>query len=212
MIPKIKGLYAITPDWSDTEKLLHATRSLLEGGASAIQYRNKSDDVVLHHAQASELIQLCHSFKVPLIINDNLRLADLTNADGLHLGAEDASIREARFILGPDKIIGISCYNSLDRAKEAEQQGADYVAFGSFFASPTKPNAVYAPLSLLEEAKRVLHVPIVVIGGITLENANLLVKAGADAVAVISALYESNDLHASAASFTSLFFRPDQIQ
>ncbi|WP_124944794.1 thiamine phosphate synthase [Sulfurirhabdus autotrophica] len=211
-MPKIKGLYAITPDWTDTEKLLHATRSLLEGGASAIQYRNKSDDVALQHAQASELIQLCHSFKVPLIINDNLRLADLTDADGLHLGAEDASIREARFILGPDKIIGISCYDRLDRAKEAEQQGAGYVAFGSFFASPTKPNAVNAPLFLLEEAKRVLHIPVVAIGGITLDNANLLVKAGADAVAVISALYESNDLHASAANFTSLFHRPDQIQ
>lgn len=205
MIPQIKGLYAITPEWADTDKLLRATRSLLEGGASVIQYRNKSGDVALQHAQASELIQLCHTFKVPLIINDNLRLADLTNADGLHLGAEDASIREARFILGPDKIIGISCYNSLERAKEAEQQGADYVAFGSFFASLTKPNAINAPLSLLGEAKQILHVPIVAIGGITLDNANLLVQAGADAVAVISALFDSNDLHASAKSFASLF-------
>ena len=212
MIPLIKGLYAITPEWADTAKLLQATRNLLEGGASVIQYRNKSGDVALQHAQASELIQLCHTFKVPLIINDNLRLADLTDADGLHLGAEDASIKEARFILGPDKIIGISCYNNLERAMEAEQQGADYVAFGSFFASRTKPDAVNAQLSLLGEAKKILHVPIVAIGGITLDNAPLLVQAGADAVAVITALYDSNDLHASAKGFASLFHRPDQIQ
>ena len=212
MKQKISGLYAITPEWADTDKLLNAVRAALQGGAHAIQYRNKGDDVALQHEQASELLLLCREFSVPLIINDNLRLADLTDADGLHLGAEDGSLKEARFILGRNKIIGVSCYNSMARAVEAEAQGADYVAFGSFFSSSTKPLAVPAPLSLLHEAKRQLLIPVVAIGGITTDNAATLVGAGADAIAVISALFDSEDILITAKEFTSLFQRPDQIQ
>ena len=212
MTQKISGLYAITPEWRDTGKLLDAVRGAVECGANVVQYRNKSGDVALQHEQANELLALCRGLDVPLIINDNLRLADLTDADGLHLGADDVAFREARLILGPGKIIGVSCYNSLTRAKEAEIQGADYVAFGSFFSSSTKPLAVAAPLSLLHEAKRQLHVPVVAIGGITLDNAPALVQSGADAIAVISALFDSKDICATSREFARLFQRPTQIQ
>jgi thiamine-phosphate pyrophosphorylase len=212
MKQKINGLYAITPEWADTSKLLDAVRRALEATTRVVQYRNKSGDVALQHEQASELLTLCREFGVPLIINDNLRLADLIDADGLHLGADDGSLKEARFILGPDKIIGVSCYASLPLAIEAEIHGADYVAFGSFFASPTKPQATPAPISLLHEAKRRLNIPVVAIGGITLENATTLVQAGADAIAVISALFDSKDIRATANEFNTLFQRPEHIQ
>ena len=203
--PAIKGLYAITPECADTAQLLHRVGLALAGGASTVQYRNKGDDVALQHEQATELLELCRSYHVPLIINDNLRLADLVDADGIHLGRDDVSLKEARIILGPDKIIGVSCYNGLEQAQEAEAQGADYVAFGSFFPSPTKPAAVQAPIALLELAKQTLTVPIVAIGGITLDNAATLVAAGADALAVITAVFEAADIKAAAQNFSNLF-------
>lgn len=201
----IKGLYAITPETADTAALLSMVRQALEGGARVVQYRNKGGDVALRHEQAAELLALCRAFRVPLIVNDDLRLAALADADGVHLGAEDGSVAEARIILGPDKIVGVSCYNSLPAAVEAERRGADYVAFGSFFASITKPAAVAAPIALLREAKRSLHVPIVAIGGITPQNAAELVAAGADAVAVISALFDSGNVQAAARRFDQVF-------
>lgn len=201
----INGLYAVTPECADTSRLLDLVRQALTGGASAIQYRNKGGDVALQHEQASELLEICRSGHVPLIINDNLRLADLIDADGLHLGKEDARLKEARIILGPDKIIGVSCYNSLALAQEAETQGADYVAFGSFFPSPTKPAAVRAPMALLQQAKQALTVNIVAIGGITLDNAASLVAAGADALAVISAVFDAPDVKAAAQAFANLY-------
>lgn len=207
----VKGLYAITPDQADTGKLLAVVRQALEGGARWVQYRNKSADAALLHEQACELLSLCRLFGVPLIINDNLRLAALTDADGVHLGAGDGSVAEARIILGPDKIVGVSCYNSLPLGLEAERRGADYVAFGSFFPSPTKPAAVVAPLALLGEAKRSLTIPVVAIGGITLKNAAKLIAAGADAVAVISALFESADIKAAAQEFARLFKEFDSV-
>ncbi len=208
----VNGLYAITPEWTDTKKLLTAARSALEGHTRFIQYRNKSEDVALQYEQASELLLLCHEFDVPLIINDNLRLADLVNADGLHLGDKDGSFKEARFILGPDKIIGVSCYANLTLAISAESQGADYVAFGSFFASTTKPQAPPAPIHLLHQAKQQLHIPVVAIGGITPDNALTLIQAGADAVAVISSLFEYSHIVATANKFNDLFNRPQYIQ
>lgn len=212
MKQKVNGLYAITPESSDTSGLLVAVQRALEGNAHVVQYRNKSGDVALQHEQASELLMLCRKYHVPLIINDNLRLADLIDADGVHLGAEDGSLKEARFILGPDKIIGVSCYANLPLAIDAQSHGADYVAFGSFFTSPTKPQASPAPISLLHDAKRQLHIPVVAIGGITLDNAHTLVQAGADAIAVISALFDSADILATANQFNSLFLRPEQVQ
>ncbi|MGE5027809.1 MAG: thiamine phosphate synthase [Betaproteobacteria bacterium] len=206
----VSGLYAITPECADTASLLLKTRHALEGGARLVQYRNKGDDVALRHEQASELLVLCRRFHVPLIINDDVRLADLTGADGIHLGRDDSNIRQARLILGPDKIIGVSCYNNLQRALEAETEGANYVAFGSFFASLTKPGATAAPLSLLHEAKQCLRIPVVAIGGVSPDNAATLVEAGADAVAVVSALFDSDDIRAAAFRFAVLFEKSSQ--
>lgn len=204
----IGGLYAITPECADTERLLRMVEQALEGGARLVQYRNKGGDVAQRHEQASELLALCRQYHAPLIVNDDLRLADLTGADGVHLGRDDGGVREARLILGPGKIIGVSCYNDLRRALEAEMHGADYAAFGSFFASSTKPNAVAAPLTLLREAKLRLQIPVVAIGGITADNAGMLIEAGADAVAVISALFDSPDIRTEAGRFAALFSPP----
>lgn len=203
----ISGLYAITPEQPDTARLLSQVRAALSGGARVVQYRSKSQDAALLHEQASELLELCHAFEVPLIINDSLRLADLSGADGLHLGREDGSLRQARIVLGAEKVIGVSCYNNLELAVQAEAEGADYVAFGSFFPSLTKPGAVAAPLSLLGEAKVRLSVPVVAIGGITLGNAAALIAAGADAIAVISGLFDAPDIQLAAQQYSQLFSR-----
>ena len=204
----ISGLYAVTQQSADTAELLDKVRQALQGGAQLVQYRNKSNDVALRHEQASELLALCREFGVALIVNDDLRLASLVGADGVHLGREDGSLREARLILGPGKIVGVSCYNDLQLAAAAQQGGADYVAFGSFFASPTKPDALPAPLELLRLARHELSIPLVAIGGITLANAGPLVEAGADALAVISAVFDSPDIRAAASAFSELFTKP----
>ena len=201
----IKGLYAITPESVDTQSLLDQVKCALQGGAQAVQYRSKSNDVALKHAQTAELLVLCHQFYVPLIINDDVRLAVLSGADGVHLGEADAPLKEARINLGPDKTIGVSCYQNLQQALQLEAQGADYVAFGSFYPSSTKPQARPCPLSLLTEAKLKLRVPVVAIGGITPSNAKALIDAGADAVAVVSALFEAADIEIAAHLFSSLF-------
>jgi len=199
------GVYAITPETADTERLLMQVEAALAGGVAAVQYRDKSGDVARRHEQASELVALCRRFKVPLIVNDDLRLADLCDADGVHLGRDDGSLREARIILGRDKFIGTSCYQSLDLAQAAQAAGADYVAFGSFFASPTKPAAGRADAGLLREATQVIHIPIVAIGGITLASAPPLLDAGADSLAVLSALFEAPDIRAAAHELNQLF-------
>lgn len=198
------GLYAITPQCADTALLLRMVEAALKGGAAAVQYREKTGDVALRHEQASELLPLCHAYHAPFIINDDLRLADLVGADGVHLGRDDGDVRKARVILGADKIIGASCYQSLQLALSAQDHGADYVAFGSFFSSSTKPDATPAPLHLLEQAS-VLHVPVVAIGGITPDNANTLMDAGVDSLAVISALFNAPDIEAVARKFNRLF-------
>ena len=198
------GLYAITPETADTEALLARVEAALRGGAAAVQYRDKSDDVARRHEQASELVALCRRFGAPLIVNDDLRLADLTDADGVHLGRDDATIREARIILGPGKFVGASCYQSVDTARAAEAAGVDYVAFGSFYPSPTKPAASRANVELLQAATA-LHVPIVAIGGITAANAGALIDAGADGIAVLSALFDAADIEAAARTFNQLF-------
>ena len=202
----IGGLYAITRETDDSARLLNEVEAALKGGAAVVQYRDKSGDVARQHEQASELLEICRRYRVPLIINDSLRLADLVGADGVHLGRDDGGIREARIVLGADKVIGVSCYQSLDLALAAQQAGADYVAFGSFFASATKPDAPRADFTLLQHASGALRLPIVAIGGITSENAASLIEAGADAIAVINALYEvPNDIEARARCFADLF-------
>ena len=205
MHSNIKGLYAVTPDILNTELLCEKVAAALQGGASLVQYRNKAADAGLRLRQATALLALCRSYQVPLIINDHLDLCAQIDADGLHLGASDCDLGAARRLLGADKIIGASCYNQLDLALQAEQQGASYAAFGACFASGTKPNAVTAPLTLFAQAKQIIHVPTVAIGGITLENAPLVIEAGADAIAIVGALFGATDITKTSQQFTHLF-------
>ncbi|MEK6592206.1 MAG: thiamine phosphate synthase [Pseudomonadota bacterium] len=202
----IAGLYAVTPDEPDTRVLAAKVGAALAGGAKLVQYRNKTAAAALRAEQAATLQNLCRRHRVPLIINDHLELALEIGADGLHLGGDDGSIAAARTRLGPHKILGASCYNVLDKALRAWREGADYVAFGSFFASEVKPGAVRAPLGLLTEAKRSVPIPVIAIGGITLENAPQLITAGADALGVISAVFAAPDVGAAAKQFSRLFF------
>jgi thiamine-phosphate pyrophosphorylase len=200
----IKGLYAVTPDLADTELLIAKVEMALAAGARLLQYRNKSVNDDVRRAQAEALRDLCRRHSATLIVNDDVELAYALDADGVHVGAEDADIAIARARLGRGKIIGASCYDNLQRARAAAAQGADYVAFGSFFASSIKPGAVRAPLSLLPAA-RALGLPVIAIGGITLDNAGNLIAAGADAVAVISALFAVPDPGAATRKFCQLF-------
>ena len=203
--PEISGLYAITPDMIDTDNLVTLTQQAFTGGAQLIQYRNKAADSVLQLEQAASLVRLCRKFHVPLIINDDLDLAVEVGADGVHLGMGDMAVTEARRRLGPGKIIGASCYNQLKYAVEAERHGANYVAFGTFFASITKPGAAIVSINLLYQAKQYLHIPIVAIGGITSDNAAELIHQGADAVAVSSSLFDAIDVQSEAKKISCLF-------
>jgi thiamine-phosphate pyrophosphorylase len=206
----IAGLYAVTPDSGDTALLLVQVEAALAGGARWLQYRNKVADAALRLLQGRALLALCRRYEVPLIINDHLDLALTLDAEGLHLGAEDGLLEGARARLGAGKILGASCYRSIDTALRAERDGADYVAFGGFFPSTVKPSATRAPLELLREAKRKLNVPVIAIGGITVENAPQLIAAGADGVAVITALFGAADVRVAAQDFATLF--PSQKQ
>ena len=201
----LSGLYAVTPDLADTTELLRRVGQALQGGLRLLQYRNKPAAAALRREQAGALLALCRAQGVPLVINDDLQLALEIGADGAHLGHEDGDLAAARAALGPGKLLGISCYDDIGRAREAKRVGADYVAFGSFFASPTKPAAVRAPLTLLGAAKAGLGLPVCAIGGITLQNAPQLIAAGADLLAVITDLFEAPDIRARAAAYTSLF-------
>ena len=200
----IRGLYAITPDEQDTDDLLERVRLALQGGASVLQYRNKSASSVLKLEQAMQLRRLTTEFSVPLIINDDMVLAMQVDADGVHLGETDGSLVAARKLLGADKMIGVSCYNRFSLARDAEVQGADYVAFGAFFGSSIKPAAPVATIALLHEARRELKLPIVAIGGITADNGARLLDAGADALAVISALFAVDDVLLAARQFSDM--------
>lgn len=208
MIRTIKGLYAVTPEMADTAALLHRVEAALRGGAGVVQYRNKSADHYLQHRQAEAIARACRRSGACFIVNDSVPLAADIDADGVHLGSGDADIETARRVLGPGKLIGVSCYDQLSRAREAQAGGADYVAFGSFFASGTKPGARRADVELLASARRALAVPIVAIGGITPENAQALIAAGADALAVVRALFESADVEQAAHRFAALFGSP----
>ncbi len=204
-VVSIGGLYAITPDEADTAELLRKVRLALQGGARVLQYRNKAAAAALRLKQAEALRELTREFSASLIINDDAALAKQVDADGVHLGGEDGSVATARELLGSDKIIGVSCYNRLALAHEAVRQGADYVAFGSFFSSTVKPDAVVVTLDLLRQARCELAVPLVAIGGITAQNGAQLLEAGADALAVISALFDAPDVEGAAREFSNLF-------
>ena len=204
-VGEFRGLYAVTPDEPDTGKLVRKVRMALAGGARTVQYRNKSADAALRREQAAALLAVCRAARVPLIINDDLDLAAALEADGLHLGRDDLPVAAARKRLSKGTLVGASCYDRLDLAVSARSAGADYVAFGSAFSSTTKPGATRAPLSLYRDAKARLDCPVVAIGGITSENARAVIEAGADAIAVISALFDARDIERSAREFASLF-------
>lgn len=197
-----KGLYAITPDGKTVDEILQFATQVLKGGACVLQYRDKStsDKEVI----ATELLTLCHAHNVPLIINDDIALAEKMGADGVHLGKEDGEIAHAREKLGINAIIGVSCYNSLERALEVQTQGATYVAFGRFFSSTSKPLAAPAQIGTLTAAKKNLTVPIVAIGGIFPENGGQLLSAGANLLAVIGGLSTENS-EKSAQAYCKLF-------
>ena len=201
-----RGLYALTPDdGGDAATLVARVEAVLDGGVTLVQYRDKSADAAAQVARARALVTACHARGVPLIVNDAVALATEVGAAGVHLGRDDGAPADARAALGEGAIIGVSCYDSLERAREAVAAGADYVAFGSMYPSSTKPRAVRCPLDVIRAAARELPVPIVAIGGITPENAGPLLLAGADLLAVIGALFERADGAAAARAFAPAF-------
>ena len=201
-----RGLYAITDSkLLSPERMVEAVALAIQGGAVMIQYRDKGDDPMRRQWEASDLSNMCRPLGVPLIINDDVELAAQIMAKGVHLGKEDADIASARAKLGPNAIIGVSCYNDLDCAIAAEKAGADYVAFGSFFPSRVKPGAVKADIELLRRAKQQLNIPVVAIGGITADNGAQLVEAGADMLAVITDVFGHADILAAAEKISKLF-------
>lgn len=204
MTRPLRGLYAVT-DGRGGDDLLDLVGALLRGGAALVQYRAKQVPAARRHAEAAGLLALCRAHRVPLIVNDDLDLAVAIGADGVHLGRDDAPLAVARQRLGPDAIVGVSCYAEFGRARAAAAGGADYVAFGSLFASPTKPAAPRAPLALLGRARRELALPVCAIGGITLANAGQALAAGSDLLAVISDLAEAPDPQAQAAAYAALW-------
>lgn len=201
----IKGVYALTPGNANTDGLLRQVRLALSGGAQVIQYRNKTADSALRLLQAQALRALTLEFGVTFIINDDASLAHAVSADGVHLGASDGDIATARRLLGHNKLVGVSCYNQLSLAHSATLAGADYVAFGAFYTSSVKPEAAVAMPDLLQNAHAELRIPIVAIGGINAENGAALVTAGADALAVISAVFDAADIRLATQNLTKLF-------
>lgn len=203
--PIIKGLYALTPDSADTPDLLRRVRLALSGGVQVLQYRNKIASPALRLTQAQALRAVTREFGVMLVVNDDAQLAARVDADGVHLGATDGEIKTARALLGNSRLLGVSCYNQLSLAHSAVHAGADYVAFGAFYSSGVKPDAAVATLDLLRDARAGLGVPIVAIGGISAENGAVLVQAGADALAVISAVFDAADIQLAAKNLAKLF-------
>ncbi len=205
---KLEGLYAVTTDDPLLPRLSALVQAALDGGAPLVQYRNKIAPKPLRRAQAAELLRICRAAGAKLIINDDVWLAVEVGADGAHIGRDDApggSIRTAREALGNKRILGVSCYNDLDRAAEAAAAGADYLAVGSVFASATKPEATRASLDMLTETKHRFDLPVAAIGGITLDNAPEVIAAGADMLAVVSDLFDAMDIRARAEGYGKLF-------
>jgi thiamine-phosphate pyrophosphorylase len=206
----IRGLYVITDDRHDSAtQLVERVGQAIAGGAHIVQYRAKNVPPEHRLDEATALAELCQRLTIPLIINDDIELAQQVGAAGVHLGRDDTPLAAARQQLGEQALIGVSCYNRLDNAISAQRDGADYVAFGSFFPSPTKPGAVASPLSLLQQARQHLSIPIVAIGGITASNGANLISAGASALAVVSGVFGGPDIRAAAAAYARLFSQPE---
>ncbi|MET0807196.1 MAG: thiamine phosphate synthase [Pseudoxanthomonas sp.] len=202
--PAPRGLYLITPDEPDTARLLARTAPLLAAGVTWLQYRNKRAGGALRQQQALGLQDLCAAAGIPLIVNDDVRLAKSIGAAGVHLGEDDGAIEAARTLLGPQAIIGASCYDQLPLAERAVAAGADYVAFGAFFHTRSKSGTRQAGIELLGLAAA-LDVPRVAIGGISPDNARMLVNAGAELVAVISGVYDAPDPVAAVHAYRQCF-------
>ncbi len=199
------GLYLVTPDLADTGRLLAISGEAIRGGARLLQYRNKMAGEALKHEQACALRELTRSLGCVFIVNDSLSLALAVGADGVHLGRDDGDAAEARRAADRPLLIGVSCYGDFERARQAHLGGADYVAFGAMHASPTKPGAPLAPVSLIGRARRELGARVACIGGITADNAPPLVEAGANWLAVITDIYQSDDPQAQAGRFAALY-------
>ncbi len=201
----LKGLYAITdPNLIQADQLINSVKQAILGGAHLIQYRNKTGLAEVCIREASTLLNLCNQYDIPLIINDDVALARQIGAQGVHIGKLDVRMDQARDILGSHAIIGVSCYNRMDLALSAQTQGANYVAFGSFFNSATKPNAIQANVNLIYQAKQTLDIPVCAIGGITIDNATLLIDAGIDMLAVIHGVFSQADIRSAAEHFSRL--------
>ena len=204
----MQGLYLVTPNWDDTDRLLDLSEQALAAGRSGIailQYRHKEAGPALRLAQATALLALCRRHGVPFIVNDFVELCEQIDADGVHLGGTDAEVAQVRARLGAGKIIGASCYGDMPRALDAQAAGASYVAFGGFYPSRVKKYAVTTKLEILDQAREAIAVPTVVIGGMTPENAAPLVDKGADMVAAISSVYQADSVAAAVGRFLALY-------
>jgi thiamine-phosphate pyrophosphorylase len=208
MAGKLRGLYAITPECRDRDRLLASVEAALRGGCRFVQYRDKTSAAPERVARAHALRRLTLDFNARLLINDDMALTFLVQADGIHLGRNDGNLAAARAILGPDRLLGASCYADFALARKAASAGADYVAFGAVFPSLTKPNAVSAAVDLFSRARTTLTAARCAIGGITLDKAPGLIAAGADLLAVISDLFSAPDITARAAAYQHLFEEP----
>lgn len=206
----LKGLYAITDNTLSptTPLLMQHAKAALAGGAAILQYRNKSDKRAVLLEQAKALRALCNQYNKPLIINDDIKLAKAVSAHGVHLGQQDQTLQEARQVLGDNAIIGITCHDQLPLAIQAYQNGANYVAFGRFFNSKTKPGDIFCSTDLLTTAKQRINCPIVAIGGLTVENAPMIINHGADMIAVIHHLFGAKDINQQAQQLAQLFIKP----
>jgi len=206
---KLAGLYVITDtSIANPEKTITDVEQALAGGARIIQFRDKSRDQSQRLSTAKAIRKSTHAIDALFIVNDDVELAKKVQADGVHLGKDDTHPADARKQLGENCLIGVSCYNRFDLAVTAVSQGADYVAFGSFFPSSTKPNAVKADVDLLHRARQELDIPVAAIGGITLKNGFSLVEAGADMLAVVQGVFGQTDIKAAAEQFCFLFSHP----
>lgn len=203
--PVLRGLYAITPEGLALPALLARVEAALAGGVAFVQYRDKLADPRQRAGTAAALLALCHRSGARLVVNDDLALALAIDADGVHLGGDDGDLAAARRRLGPGKLLGASCYADFERARAAVAAGADYVAFGAFYPSPSKPFAPRAPLALIARGRAELPVAVCAIGGITVDNARPLLAAGVDLLAVITDLFEAPDIACRAALYQQLF-------
>lgn len=201
----MRGLYLVTPNWDDTDRLLDVTEQALEEGVALLQYRHKHADAALRREQAGALLLLARKYGVPFIVNDFIDLCQELDADGVHVGGTDISVAEARVRLGKQKLVGASCYGDLQLAHKAQLEGASYMAFGGFYPSLVKQYPVTTDPDIVLQAKREIALPCVVIGGLTPENAAPLAARGADLVAAISSVYLADDVTISVREFNKLF-------